>query len=323
MKTAYLILAHNNPAHLQELVDALQTDHSACFVHIDKKPEIGNFQSLHGPHVSFTNQRISVHWGDFSTIEATLVLIRQALEDPLHFQRMVLLSGTDYPLRSAWDIESFFRRYPRDEFINIVKMPASRERKPMWRLTTPRFSSPQDPFITTLIRKIGVRIGIGKFLRTRSYRKHFKQLTPYAGDQWWALTRDACLYILNFIEKEHGIYKFFRYTRLPDEMFFQIILGNSVFRVNMRRNLTYVDWGRDIISSHPAWITEDHLDNLFDSDLSFDSEELYGQGPIFFARKFSDEHGFLIDEVKRHIDHREKNKHINHPNSQTGSDLQI
>ena len=309
MKTAYLILAHNNPNHLGELIKAVSSQRSTCFVHVDNKSEEQDFLHISGPDVLFSDKRVAVHWGDFSIVEATLILIRQALSHPRCFERLVLSSGVDYPLRSAGEIDTFFQEHPLDEFINIVQMPAKTERKPMWRLTTHRFSSPGDPFMKKLIRKIGAGTGFGRVLRTRAYQKHFRGLTPYAGDQWWALTRDACKYILDFIEKEPAIYKFFRNTRCPDEMFFQIILGNSFFKEKMCRNLTYADWG-GIVSSHPARISEEHIHELFSSGLSFSSEDWYGPGPILFARKFSDDQNCLIRSVNQLIALREANYQI-------------
>jgi hypothetical protein len=310
MKIAYLILAHNNLDHLQKLVAALQTEHSACFIHIDRKSDADEFLSVGGSQVIFTDQRIPVYWGDFSIVEATLLLIRQALADSRFFQRFVLLSGVDYPVRPVSEIEMFFRNNPKVEFINLVQMPAARERKPMWRLTTPRFPRPQDLFIKKQIRKLGVCIGVGRILRARAYEKHFRHLTPYAGDQWWALTRDACEYTLDFIEKEPGLYDFFKNTRCPDEMFFQIILGNSSFCERIQRNLTFADWGNNP-ALHPASISEKHLEDLFRVNLSFDPDGWYGAGPILFARKFSDEDAFLIDEIKRNIADRERRNNQN------------
>lgn len=298
MKIAYLILAHDNPSHLRRLVKAITSPSSVCFIHIDKKSNIVDFLPMVSENVILIAERLAVYWGDFSIVEATLVLIRAALTDLRHFDRLVLLSGTDYPLRSVSYIESFFSRHASDEFINLVQMPAKVERKPLNRLTVD-WHLQQTSIGEKILRRIKNRLGIGRTSHYRAYQKYLGHLTPYAGDQWWVLTRAACQYIQTFSEQEPQITGFFTNTLCPDEMFFQIILGNSPFKSKILRNVTYADWR--IEGAHPAWISEEHLDDLFRSDLCFKPDDWYGVGQILFARKFSDAHTSLLDSVDRRI----------------------
>jgi len=90
----------------------------------------GDFLHLQGPDVRFTPERDEVWWGDYSQVEATLMLLRTALEDPQHFDRFVLLSGADYPLRSTAAVERFFESHPQNEFVNVVEMPNDEAGKP-------------------------------------------------------------------------------------------------------------------------------------------------------------------------------------------------
>jgi hypothetical protein len=303
MKIAYLILAHDNPFHLRRLVKAITSPSSVCFIHIDLKSNIVDFLTIASESVVLIDERLAVYWGDFSMVEATLVLIRTALADPRHFDRLVLLSGTDYPLRSVSYIENFFRRYPADEFINLVQMPAKAERKPLERLTH-RWPRPPAPLVVRLFRRIMRRFGISPISRYHTYKRYLGHLVPYAGDQWWALSRAACQHIQIFVDQEPKLIRFFQNTFCPDEMFFQIILGNSSFMSRIRRNVTYVDWFSE--DRHPAWISEEHLDDLFRSDLSFKPSDWYGAGKLLFARKFSDAHTHLVNSVDRRIREREQ-----------------
>jgi len=123
MKIAYLILAHNTPRHLSRLVAALSSESSGFFIHLDRKSNEEDFRNIEGPGVHLAEERVAVYWGDFSQVEATLLILRAALADPRDFDRFVLLSGSDYPLRSASFIEQFFARNADKEFINLVTMP--------------------------------------------------------------------------------------------------------------------------------------------------------------------------------------------------------
>ena len=90
MKIAYLILAHNTPNHLRRLISALSTPSCAFFIHLDQKSSMEPFAGLAADNVHFTRERVPVYWGDFSQVEAILVLLRDAFADPRGFDTIDL-----------------------------------------------------------------------------------------------------------------------------------------------------------------------------------------------------------------------------------------
>jgi hypothetical protein len=299
VKIAYLILAHNNPKHLQRLIRALSSSLSAFFIHIDRKSRLGDFSNVNGDNVYFAQERIPVYWADFSQVEAILVLLRIALAEQHRFDYFVLLSGTDYPLQPASYIESFFERNSGKEFMNIVQMPCEAVGKPISRLTTykPR---PGDSKIAKIMRKLLVKTGA--IPADRNYKSHLRNLVPHGGSAWWALSREACEYIQSFADNEPQVVNFFKHTVCPDESFFQTILGNSSCKARMQRNLTYTDWSGG--GSSPAYITEKHLE-LFAASSSIILDDAYGAGEILFARKFSDEAKDIVIRLDQLIREKE------------------
>ena len=122
MNIAYLILGHSNPRALKRLLISLTTQNSTCFVHIDKKVDF-NLELINNIHnVVVSDQRLSLNWGGYSIVAATLLLLKKAFETK-HFDRYVLISGDSYPLKSTKYIEQFFVRNKKLEFINCVRMP--------------------------------------------------------------------------------------------------------------------------------------------------------------------------------------------------------
>ena len=299
MKIAYLILVHNTPKHLQRLITALSSGSSSFFIHLDKKSNIDDFLGIKGNNVHFTRKRVPVFWGDFSIVEATLILLRTALADRCNFDRFVLLSGADYPLRSASYIEKFFESNPNKEFINLVAMPSEVAGKPIARLTTYKLR-PGDRTISKVIRKVLMQVGV--LPRKRDYKTYLGDLAPYGGSAWWALSREACDFILTFVKNEIQVVDFFKNTICSDESFFQTILGNSHFRSRIVRNLTYADWSAG--ESSPAYITEKHL-TFFQSTSSFTPDGVFGGGEMLFARKFSDESEDLVAKLENKIGENE------------------
>lgn len=299
MKIAYLVLAHDNPNHLVRLTRALSTGDSSIFIHIDRKSNLAAFSGAHGENVQFTRERIPVHWGDFSQVEAILTLMETALSAAERHDYYVLVSGTDYPLRSASYINSFFERNAGQEFINIAPMGSEPIGKALSRLSIFR-ARPSDPLAVRVAAKLARII---KVPLKRDYECTFGDLTPYGGCTWWALSRQACEHVQSFLSKKPDVVEFFKHTRCPDEMFFQTVLGNSHFRSKARRNVTYADWSAH--GSSPANLCERHLD-FFRSDWPLLLDDDYGRGEALFARKFSDLRPDIaagVDQIVREREH--------------------
>ena len=296
MKVAHLILAHDAPERLGRLTAALDLEKSHSFIHIDSKSSISPFRAAVGDRATFLEKRTAVYWGHYSTIEATLQLIRHALDDARGFDRFVLLSGACYPLRSSHAQLRFYEAHPHAEFINLVQMPAVEERKPLTRLIEIMPHPGSTPMVR-FSRRVLRKLRLSPTRREDAYRRVMGHLIPFAGDQWWALTRRACETIVEFMKREERVVQFMTRTFFSEEMIFQIILGNSPLRGAIRRNLTFTDWS-DPAWWHPATLTARHIDALFDQDLAFPPEGWYGPGPMLYARKFSDDDRSLFDIIR-------------------------
>ena len=98
MRIAYLILAHNTPNHLARLVRALDSPNVDFFIHVDRKSDISRFRDrLSQPNVAFLKDRIAVYWGDFSDVEATVRLIKEALKRTLQTNYLCLTKWERLP----------------------------------------------------------------------------------------------------------------------------------------------------------------------------------------------------------------------------------
>lgn len=291
MKHAYLILAHNSLKHLELLVNAMNTDATEIFVHIDAKSDIGQFKALLGTKVHFIEDRVPVFWGDFSQVEAILRLLFAAKKFYGGFDRYTLLSGVDYPIRDVSYIENYFKKNASVQFMNIVAVPSSVVRKPISRFVRPRLK----------IRRISRNrvlefacTALEWFLPLLDYRKELGGRKPFAGSTWWSISGDACDFILKTTNDHPELLTYFSKTQNPDESFFQTILGNSPFATSIQHNLTYADWSEGKRS--PAWITQKHID-LFTMQNPLLLNDAYGEAEALFARKFADDSTHLVEMI--------------------------
>jgi hypothetical protein len=297
MKIAYLILAHTNPQIIERAIASLSFDDCAFFIHVDKKSRIEDFLHIVAENVFLLENRVPVYWGYFSQVEAILVLLRQAMTEPCNYDYFVLLSGSDYPLRSGKYIDGFFRDNYGLEFLSSVQLPNKAAGKPLSYFNKLVFP-PTQP-----IRRFAAR-GLGKLgLAQRDYRRYLGDLEPYAGSTWWALTRDACAYCLEFVQSHPEVTDFFRNMPAADEAFFQTILGNSEFQSQVRRNLVYDDWSAREL--HPAMINEMHV-ALFEAQEKVCLNDVYGPGERLFVRKVPGDNMGLLDRIDRMIVRKDK-----------------
>ena len=301
MKIAYLVLAHKNPALIQKQIDFLSSEDSAFFIHIDAKSKIDEFLSCNGRNVFFSTERVAVYWAEYSMIDAIVILIQQALSASQKYDYFVLLSGSDYPIRSKQYIQRFFENSRGTEFISLVEIPNIQAGIPLSKITTLRIPS-NRPVYRFLI-KLAAKLGFAQ----RDYKKYLGSLRPYGGVTWWALTRDACQYLLEFMEQHESICQYFKGTFAPDETFFHTILGNSAFEPHIRRCVMYDDWtAADPHSGHPAEIGEEQL-HFFEASEKVMVDDVFGPGEMLFARKFSDENLDLVDRLEKIIKQKEAN----------------
>lgn len=280
MKVCYLILAHNNYKHLDRLIDALQDSDKRFYIHTDKKA-----LSVYTPryeNVKVIPEHIDVNWGGFTMIEATLALMKSAITQSPDADYYILISGADYPIRPKSFLDNLLRK--GKEYIDLAPVPAPY--KPIERYQYYYFD----------YARRNLKLYNPKFLTEVLLKKlHVKRNFPfklYAGTQWFALTRACVQYILKVVDEDKRFVRFFKHTLVPDEAFFQTIIGNSSFINNVASSLTYTDWE---VAVPPATIENSHVDFL-KTHIEFNDE--YGQRFPYFARKFNDGSSPILDRIE-------------------------
>lgn len=268
----YVVLAHRSAALLRRSISRLMTSRTHFDVHVDKKSEIGPFEwALHEmPEraVNFVN-RVDARWGEFSLVQATLNGLNAAAESGREWTHCILISGQTYPIRPAASIASFFEEHPQKSFLSHSPLPEDkRDRIERYHFSFRgwRHSYPSGTPVTTLKAKVREMIFA---LRFRKPRHHLLSSATYHGSQWWGLSREAVLYILDYVRRDPDYVTYHHYSHVPDEMFFHTILANAedeAVRTNLvNRDLHFSDWEPGETPS-PRVLTSADLPRLADSD---------------------------------------------------------
>lgn len=228
-KICFLITAHKNYNQMIKLINHLRVDFD-LYIHIDKKSKL--------QLDSFDNVRVykkfKVHHGGFSQIITTLFLMEEAIKN--NYDRYIFISAQDIPLKSNVEIIDFFDKNIDKEFISFENIRNSDGlfNEMSYRLNTYNFGF---WYRKLLNKKLRVAISNIPFI---------KRETPeniYYGSNWWCLTKEAVLYILEYVEKNNDFLNRFNYTWGSDEFFFQSILLESSFKERCVNNcLRYLVW---------------------------------------------------------------------------------
>lgn len=119
MKIAILIQCHKNPKQINLLLERLNHPDIDCYLHIDKKADFTD-KIIHRENVFVLpdEQRVSVEWAQISQVTATLNLLNTAVAGIRgSYDYYWLISGQDWPLRSADKIVKFFEEHNGTNFV--------------------------------------------------------------------------------------------------------------------------------------------------------------------------------------------------------------
>ena len=256
-KIAYLILAHQDPDHLLRLTKVIK-DRSRVFIHLDKKTDINSYLHIaNNSSVKFIPKRHKVYWGGLSMVNATLELIKSALASGENYSHLVLLSGSDYPIKPIKDFYTFLSNNQDKQFIKFIDvskspLPSARRVTDYWFLD-PLQPFVNDRFLTRFLEKILHTLKIK--------RKTTDDIFPVWGNGNWAITPRCASFIVKYIKQNPNFYRFYKYAHCVDEQVFHTIIANSPFLNDAEG--AYEDFSRPFEFSN---VTLNFMGRVFDKD---------------------------------------------------------
>jgi hypothetical protein len=182
------------------------------------------------PNVHFLPRHVS-HWGGFGHVRASLKGLADVIERAVPFDYLVLLTGQDYPLRSATAIERFLADADGRSFMNYWPLPYA-----PWGSRGGLDRLEDWHFITYLRSHLALPLR----------RRLPNGLVPWGGGAYWCLSRAVAEYIYGFVLQNPKYVHFFEHVLIPDELFFQTIIVNSPLHESIvNDNLRFIDWSRE------------------------------------------------------------------------------
>ena len=312
-KIAYLILAHNHPAQLARMIQRLDHEAVEFFIHVDKKFPLEPFQAALGGNARITliEERHAIFWRGFSQIYATMALMKASLACEAAYY--ILLSGSDYPLKSNDEIHRFLHNKDTQyiHYFSLHDIPKWLKKIRHYYYWDSSLINPRHGH-KTLKKKYRKYVQKG-FLNRLPARKYLKGMHPYGGSQWWMLTHDCMTYCLDTLENNTRFRWFYKFTDSPDEMVFQTIILNSRFAeraVNYQRYQDDREWVVSEILTKPLgscqynyrYIDWYSPERGFPAVLNEANFEEMTRANALFARKFDPQLSRpLLDRIDREL----------------------
>lgn len=218
----YVLLVHNHPAFVKRLINALNEPQHTFIVHVDEKysemqEDLLAYASTIENVFIMEENRLRLNWGGYSIVNATLSAMQLALLSERHFDFMVDLSGTHYPLKSNKAIRKQLSEKPYAVYMDVGEEP-TRPPAEMWH----HYVECDDTIhrITRLPMLRGMNIHIGS--------------------QWFAIPRHLVeWYLYDPLPYDYSFYA--THIIVADENYFQTLFKNSPYCEDLvPKNLLFV-----------------------------------------------------------------------------------
>ena len=189
----------------------------------------------------------------------------------MDFSHAILLSGMDFPIKSPQYINKFLNENKNKNFIEYSLDNKYKDDK-RYSIYYFKFA---NLFTNSKLNKLAFRIQYKLSYTLNIKRNHPVFNKVYFGSQWWVLTKNTLRELYNFIKNNPNYIKFYKNTNIPDEFFYQTIIGNNFKKNTENCNLHFMQWEKD--SWHPNTFT------IKDKNILLSS----GDNKLF-ARKFDE-----------------------------------
>lgn len=233
---SYLILCHDSPDRIVRLVTRILSDDETgqVVIHYDKNSSRTKFNDLKNKLNKFSRchvliNRVRCGWGKWGLVEATLRGVGYSYEN-ICSDYYYLLSEYCYPAQPLVKLKSFLSESQPYSFIercdhNWVKAGISKDRY-RYRFY---FNKRKHPRLHKFFYRVQKNIGLQKKVPNCFNIKY--------GSQWWCIHKSS---VMNILEQPTSIKNFFRYSWIPDEMFFASCFSDNNPYIN--KSLTYYNF---------------------------------------------------------------------------------
>ena len=259
-KIAVLMLIHRNDEQTFRLIKHLSKNFDV-YVHIDKKSAV-NTEDYSIENV-FAYKELKVYWGGHTQILAVHYLLEKAFNKK--YDRYILISGQDLPIKSNQQIADFFEKN-NAEYISIEEKVTvgSRQKGGLDRVTKywPNWlHRGKNPVMKVLF---GFQYGLFMIFSTIKPRPVDYEF--YKGPNWVNLTHKCVEKIVEYLKNNPTYINRFKWTNCADELFYQTIVAQLNGLEVVNDCLRYIDWST---TEYPKTLRKEDYEKIANSNNLF------------------------------------------------------
>lgn len=291
MRIAYLITAYKDPAHLKRLINSLNIKDSHFFIHIDKKINIAPYlEIIEDKNVTFIDKRFYICWGGWSQVESIVALIEKAVNFDHNFDRVVVISGQDYPIFSNKEIVDLFTKNTDKEYLIGYNVTNGNSKAQLNKVRRYHNLDIHNKNIKRIINRL---MHLCPFKKKAQVYFNDRYNDVYFGSDYWALTYECARYVYKTFTEQKSLQEYLKTSFVPSEIFVHTIVFNSKYADEAEKYipkdyeglylltpLHHIEYGKQI--------------KVFDET---DYEKLINTGKMFFRKAETKTSDLLLDKI--------------------------
>jgi len=290
-RVGFVLLTHKKPEQIVRLIESLNRmfDYPPIACHHDFSKSYLSANIL-GQNVSLVLPHIQTSWATFPVVEAVLRALQLMYSTHISPDWFVLLSESDYPIKSAKGILYDLASSPYDVHMGYQQINFD-ARETAWdilchkRYGTIRF---RVPSLSRRLRPTKRTVEFGHPLLASPFLPFSKDFGCFAGEHWFCANRKAAEYLIEFHKTKPALANHYRRSDpfaivVPEESYYHTIFCNAPGLKVSNNNWRYIDWSTK--GSHPKTLLFEDLPRIQASS-------------AHFARKFDiDRDARILDEL--------------------------
>lgn len=266
---ACVVLAHEDPAHVRRLVEAL--DPFPVFLHVDVRTpdDVHAAMTADLPARVRLLPRMRTGWAKWENVAAELAGYRAALAES-GATHIAVMTGSDYPLANPAEITALLDANPEKTFLITHPFPHAawgasggyaRLRYPHWAW-----------------RKHMLRLPVPRRLP--------RDVVPTGGSQLKVISAPHARAVLDVVDSRPDLVRFWQRAWIADESFVPSVLSSPELvpgfaEQQVQHSLWFIGWDGSKMKS-PPWLRTEHTGRLLERWTTDPTAT-----PHLFARKFS------------------------------------
>lgn len=256
MRFACLIVTYTAAELTIRMIKKLDNGDFDFYIHLDKKVDINTHRELFDmPNVFFVKDRIDVKWAGYTVVQASFNGLKEIRASGKKYEFVNLLSGQDYPLKSADYISKFLSKQVGKQLIKHWDFETEWD-EAFARIHKYHFTD----------KEFKGRYLLQRIINSIVKRKPPTDLRFYGtSSTFWTLSPECAYYVMDYIAARPKFERFLKYTWGSDEFIFQTVIMNSHWKDQVHNNnYRYIDWSGG--GSHPKLLTTDDYEKIVATD---------------------------------------------------------